>query len=85
MGTAPARYGRRPVLSSPAYPLVPGGRGVLEPIRMAFNPFDVFRRNQRILFAGMTVVIMFTFVLSFGKGDFFQMVPAWLASRQKTG
>ncbi len=52
---------------------------------MAFNPFDVFRRNQRILFAVLTVVVMFMFVLSFGQGDFFSMVPQWLAARQKTG
>ena len=52
---------------------------------MAFNPFDVFRRNQRILFAFLTVLVMFMFVLSFGQGDFFSLVPKWLASRQRGG
>ena len=52
---------------------------------MAFNPFDVFRRNQKILFACLTVFIMFTFVLSFGQGDFFSQVPRWLASGRSRG
>src|SRR6478736_2781361 len=46
---------------------------------MAFNPFDVFRRNQKILFACLTVLIMFMFTLQFGQGDFFSQVPRWLA------
>ena len=55
---------------------------------MAFNPFDVFRRNQRILFAILTVVIMFMFVLSSGIGgraDFFDWLPAVLARKAKSG
>jgi hypothetical protein len=52
---------------------------------MAFNPFDIFRRNQRILFAVLTVVVMFMFVLSFGQGDFFSMVPKLLSQRARTG
>lgn len=52
---------------------------------MAFNPFDVFRRNQKILFAVLTVVVMFMFVLSFGQGDFFSQVPRWLASGRSRG
>jgi hypothetical protein len=52
---------------------------------MAFNPFDVFRRNQKTLFAVLTVVVMFMFVLSFGQGDFFSQVPRWLAARQRSG
>ncbi|MGL6097188.1 MAG: hypothetical protein ACRC7O_15500, partial [Fimbriiglobus sp.] len=49
---------------------------------MAFNPFDLFRRNQRILFAILTVFVMFMFVLSFGKGDFFEWLPRWLGSKR---
>ena len=55
---------------------------------MAFNPFDVFRRNQRILFAFLTVVIMFMFVLSSGiggKADFFDWLPAVLARKAHSG
>lgn len=55
---------------------------------MAFNPFDVFRRNQRIIFAVMTVVIMFMFVLSSGlggKSDFFDMIPSLVARKVQTG
>jgi hypothetical protein len=53
---------------------------------MAFNPFNVFRRNQRILFALLTIMVMFMFVLSSGLGgsDFFQWFPEWLG-RQKGG
>lgn len=52
---------------------------------MAFNPFDVFRRNQRILFAMLTVFIMFMFTLSFGQGDFFSWLPKWLGTKRGGG
>jgi len=52
---------------------------------MAYNPFDVFRRNQKILFAIVTIFVMFTFVLSFGQNDFFSAVPRWIASQQSYG
>ena len=52
---------------------------------MAFNPFNVFRRNQKILFALLTVLVMFMFVLSFGQGDFFSSVPRWLGSTRHSG
>lgn len=52
---------------------------------MAFNPFNVFRRNQKILFALLTVMVMFMFVLSFGQGDFFSSVPKWLGSTRHSG
>jgi len=61
------------------------GDNVTQGVDMAFNPFDVFRRNQRILFAGLTIVIMFMFVLSFGQGDFFSLIPRWLSARARTG
>jgi hypothetical protein len=48
---------------------------------MAFNPFNVFRRNQKTLFAILTVVVMFMFVLSFGRGDFFDWLPRWLGAK----
>lgn len=53
---------------------------------MAFNPFNVFRRNQKAIFAVVTVVIMFVFVLSSGLGggaDFFDAFPQWIGSRKK--
>jgi hypothetical protein len=52
---------------------------------MAFNPFDVFRRNQRVLFAVLTVFIMFMFTLSFGAGDFFTTFPKWLGAKRGYG
>lgn len=53
---------------------------------MAYNPFNIFRRNQKAIFAVITVFIMFTFVLSSGLGggaDFFDWLPQWLG--KKTG
>ncbi|QEL16280.1 hypothetical protein [Limnoglobus roseus] len=47
---------------------------------MAYNPFDFFRRNQKTAFAALTIFVMFTFVLSFGQGDFFQWFGGWLGS-----
>jgi hypothetical protein len=47
---------------------------------MAYNPFNIFRRNQKALFAVLTVFIMIMFTLSFGKGDFFDQIPHWLGA-----
>jgi hypothetical protein len=55
---------------------------------MAYNPFNIFRRNQKAIFAVVTVFIMFTFVLSSGLGggaDFFDWLPRWLGSKSKRG
>lgn len=52
---------------------------------MAFNPFDIFRRNTRILFALLTSFMMFVFVLQFGQGDLFSLIPKYLSSRARTG
>jgi hypothetical protein len=38
---------------------------------MAFNPFRAFRKHQKVLFAVLTILCMFVFVLS-GVGGFFQ-------------
>ncbi len=48
---------------------------------MAYNPFDFFRQNQKILFAVLTVFIMIMFTLSWGANDFFQWFPKWLGTR----
>ena len=55
---------------------------------MAYNPFNIFRRNQKAIFAVLTVFIMFTFVLSSGLGggaDFFDWLPRWLGQKSKKG
>jgi len=41
---------------------------------MAYNPFNIFRRNQKALFAVLTVFVMVVFTLSSGVagGDFFE-------------
>src|SRR3954469_18910689 len=38
---------------------------------MAFHPFHAFRKHQKVLFAGLTILCMFIFVLQFGAGDLF--------------
>src|SRR5262245_23508711 len=55
---------------------------------MAYNPFNIFRRNQKAIFAVITVFIIFTFVLSSGLGggaDFFDWLPRWLGTKSKKG
>jgi hypothetical protein len=52
---------------------------------MAYNPFDFFRKNTKIIMAVITIFIMFMFVLSFGQGDFFQAIPRWLARWSNSG
>jgi hypothetical protein len=49
---------------------------------MAYNPFNIFRRNQKALFAVLTVFIMFMFTLSSGvqNGDFFETFGRWLGA-----
>ena len=39
---------------------------------MAFNPFNAFRKHQKVWFAGLTIVCMIVFILQFGSGDIFQ-------------
>src|SRR5438128_8072681 len=52
---------------------------------MAYNPFNIFRRNQKALFAVLTVFVMVVFTLSSGVagGDFFETFSRWLGT--KTG
>jgi hypothetical protein len=49
---------------------------------MAFNPFSAFRKHQKVLFAGLTIICMLTFVLTSGVAgfgrDFFSELPRWL-------
>lgn len=52
---------------------------------MAYNPFDFFRKNQKVFFAGLTILVMFMFVLSFGQGDFFSWFPRWLSAHKSYG
>src|SRR5579885_1571472 len=55
---------------------------------MAYNPFNIFRRNQKAIFAVLTVFIMFMFTLSSGLGggaDFFEWLPAWLGAKSRKG
>jgi hypothetical protein len=44
---------------------------------MAFNPFHTFRKHQKVLFAALTIMCMFVFVLS-GASGFFTEWQAWL-------
>jgi hypothetical protein len=50
---------------------------------MAYNPFNIFRRNQKALFAVLTVFVMVVFTLSSGVagGDFFETFSRWLGAK----
>src|SRR6188508_2300646 len=52
---------------------------------MAYNPFNIFRRNQKALFAVLTVFIMIMFTLSFGRGDFFDTLATWMGKGRGSG
>lgn len=51
---------------------------------MAYNPFNIFRRNQKALFAVLTVFIMIMFTLQSGVmgGDAFEWFSRWLGGRK---
>ncbi len=51
---------------------------------MAYNPFNIFRRNQKALFAVLTVFVMVVFTLSSGVagGDFFETFTRWLGANK---
>src|SRR5437660_5174449 len=59
---------------------------------MAFNPFHAFRKHQKAVFAGLTIICMLTFVLASGVsglgrdagGDFFSEVTRWFGGRGRT-
>src|SRR5207237_4984926 len=50
---------------------------------MAFNPFHSFRRYSKVVFAGLAILCMFTFVLSsgMGRGDFFATLTEMFGGR----
>ncbi len=55
---------------------------------MAFNPFNVFRRNTKTLMAILVIIVMFMFVLSTGMGqgiDIFDWLPRWIGSKRSSG
>src|SRR4051794_32466262 len=52
---------------------------------MAFNPFTWFRKHQKVIFAGLTILVMFVFIFSFGKGDLFETAQQRLTGRRSTG
>src|SRR5207248_8527498 len=46
---------------------------------MAFNPFHHFRRYSKVVFAGLAILCMVTFVLSsgMGRGDMLSQLTNW--------
>ena len=52
---------------------------------MAFNPFSWFRKHQKALFAIVTIVIMFVFILQFGRGDAFERILGWTGAGRSRG
>ncbi|MFQ3652053.1 MAG: hypothetical protein SNJ75_17175, partial [Gemmataceae bacterium] len=52
---------------------------------MAYNPFTWFRKNQKALFAVLTIIIMFVFTASFGAGDVMHYINFWFATGRSSG
>jgi hypothetical protein len=52
---------------------------------MAFNPFTAFRKHQKVIFAILTIICMFVFILQFGSGDFFSRVSGWFGGNRQKG
>ena len=52
---------------------------------MAYNPFNWFRKHQKVIFAGLTILCMFVFILQFGRGDFFEQMLGYIRERHGTG
>jgi hypothetical protein len=53
---------------------------------MAFNPFHRFRKHQKVVFAGLTIICMLTFVLTSGVsggGDFFSELQRMIGVRSR--
>lgn len=52
---------------------------------MAFNPFNWFRKHQKVLFAGLTILVMFVFIGQFGRGDIFERALGWFGAGRAGG
>src|SRR5437773_2479712 len=52
---------------------------------MAFNPLNWFRKHQKVIFAIITIVIMFVFILSFGRGDAFERIMSIAGASRASG
>lgn len=51
---------------------------------MAFNPFNFFRKYQKVIFGIMAIICMFVFVLQFGAGDpFTRAINSFSGDRDK--
>ncbi|MFM7152156.1 MAG: hypothetical protein ACKO23_20195 [Gemmataceae bacterium] len=52
---------------------------------MAFNPFNWFRKNQKVIFAGLTILCMVVFIGQWGAGDVFTRMLARFGSSRASG
>src|SRR5947209_9672997 len=54
---------------------------------MAFNPFHHFRRYSKVVFAGLAILCMVTFVLSsgMGRGDMLSQISDWASGGRRGG
>src|SRR3954465_5880960 len=52
---------------------------------MAFNPFHHFRRYSKVVFAGLAILCMVTFVLSsgMGRGDMLSQLTDWVGNGRR--
>lgn len=52
---------------------------------MAFNPFNWFRKNQKVIFAALTIMCMIVFVFQFGGGDPLTRALHWFGGGRAQG
>jgi hypothetical protein len=52
---------------------------------MAFNPFNWFRKHQKVFFAGLTILCMIVFIGQFGAGDVFTRALAMFGGSRSGG
>jgi hypothetical protein len=50
---------------------------------MAFNPFNFFRKYQKVIFGILAIICMLVFVLQFGAGDPFGRAMSWFGKRHQ--
>lgn len=52
---------------------------------MAYNPFNWFRKNQKVIFAALTIMCMIVFVFQFGAGDPLTRALHWMTGGRAQG
>lgn len=51
---------------------------------MALHPFRSFRKHQKVIWGGLVIVCMITFVFASGRGDIFERLTGWVRAARTT-